>query len=144
MQTNRRANAHGGTKGYWRMATPKRTARRTAKTPRVPSDEELARLRAILEYGRAMAIAKRAGIPQLMMPALLRIRNPAPVSDQAQRDKIMARMDAIIEERVRARLEAAGIPYTDERPYHHWVEGKGRAAAPPAAEAEREASEGAP
>jgi hypothetical protein len=113
------------------MARKRKQRACASPLPRVPSDEELRRLRALAEYGRAMAIAKREGIPQLLMPARLRVRNPAPISDWAVRDKVMARVDRIFEERIKARLEAAGIPYTEERPYHHWVEPKVRARTPP-------------
>jgi hypothetical protein len=99
-----------------------------------PSNEELKRLRALLEYGRAMAIAKREGILELVLPRKLRVHHPTSSSDQAMADEVIARMDRIIEERIKARLEAAGIPYTEERSYRRWAKSKERLRTPPAKE----------
>jgi hypothetical protein len=102
--------------------------------PPAPSPDELKRLRALLEYGRAMNIAQREGIPALLLPKQLRVHRRPPITDQKQRDEVMARMDRVFEERIKARLEAFGIPYTEERPYDHWVEPRVRPRTPPARE----------
>jgi hypothetical protein len=104
------------------LPTPRIQRRKQPKRPRVPSDEELKRLRAIFEYGRAMAIAAKAGLAHVRLPAELRVRRPAAATEKQTRDVVLEQMDRVIEARVKARLKVAGVPYTEQRPYRWWSE----------------------
>lgn len=124
------------------MPTPRITQRRAPKVPRIPSDEEMKRMRALLDYGRAAANAAKVGLVRL--PAGVRMRRPAPETDRKEQDLLMERFDRVLEERVKARFRRLGIPYTDDRPYRHWSErerreAEQRTAAREAAETARDA-----
>lgn len=124
------------------MPTPKSRSHPKKKQFRIPSDEEVQRILVLQRFAHAQARLKKQGLIELVLPRGLRVRKPAPQTEQETNDKILARLDELLEERVKARVKAAGIPYTDKRPYG-WLSKRDRRAAEERARAEAEQEEAA-
>src|ERR1700675_4776841 len=103
---NPRVRNAAGRKGYWAMATPKVQRHVRPQRLRIPSNEEMERVRLLWEYGQAQTKAKKHGLVELLIPPEFRIRRPAPKSARERHEKVMRRIDEIIEERVKERLAA--------------------------------------